>query len=158
MCHSDWPWYLPQPSNQSSRLIGWVVCQFTPMWYLLELPHLGKARAPAMDVGGYDFVFTCMHGLVLRRSPIKGDTLASVVSQSFTLELSITLVLGETSVLNYAWCVFPDQDSITLCLFAYLSVVKESDYSYLAITVMTTINLLPALTPGKCSLANQSLI
>ena len=96
------------------------------------------------------FVSTCMHDTVLGRSPIKGGTLASVVSQSLTLELPTTLALAETSVLDYAWHIIPDQDSTYLCLFAYLSVVNESGNSYLAISVITTIKLLLALTPGEC--------
>ena len=71
-----------------------------------------------------------------------------------TLELSTTLALAETSVLDYAWHVVPDQDNNYLVLFAYLSVIEESGDSHLGITVITAIKLSLSTVTGDYILAS----
>ena len=79
--------------------------------------------------------------------------MASVVSQSLTLELSITLDLAETSALDYyAWYVVPFEGENYLVLIGHHSVPEASGGPCL--TVAAFIKL-PSLTDsGAIALAS----
>ena len=109
MCHSGRPF-----CTRQVRVFGLVgrtpgfSARITQFRRLREPPGLSKASKPPMHASGYNFVYLRMHGSAHQNRPIKGGTLASVVSQSLTLELSTTLDLAETSALDYyTWYVVP---------------------------------------------------
>ena len=85
--------------------------------------------------------------------PIKGGTLASAVSQPLTLELSTTLDLAETSVLDYyAWHVVPHTGELYLVLIGYHFLSDEP--GDLRLTVAACITLPPFTDPGVIALAS----
>ena len=85
--------------------------------------------------------------------PIKGGTLASAGSQPLTLELSTTLDLAETSVLDYyAWHVVPHEGELYLVLIGYHFMSDEPGDLHL--TVTASITLLPFTDSGVIALAS----
>ena len=79
--------------------------------------------------------------------------MASVVSQSLTLELSTTLDLAETSALDYyTWYVVPFKGENYLVLIGHHSVPEVS--GGLRLTVAAFIKLLPLTDSGAIALAS----
>ena len=79
--------------------------------------------------------------------------MASVVSQPLTLELSTTLDLAETSVLDYyAWHVVPHAGELYLVLIGYHFLSDEPGDLHL--TVAACITLPPFTDPGVIALAS----
>ena len=94
-----------------------------------------------------------MRGSAHQNRPIKGGTLASVVSQPLTLELSTTLDLAETSVLDYyAWHVVPHEGELYLVLIGYHFMSDEP--GDLRLTVAASIPLPPFTDSGVIALAS----
>ena len=78
--------------------------------------------------------------------------MASVVSQSLAFELSTTLDLAETLVLDYyAWHIVPHAGEHYLVLIGYHSVVGEP--GTLCLTVAASIRLPPSYDSGVTTLA-----
>ena len=76
--------------------------------------------------------------------------MASVVSQSLALELSTTLDLAETSVLDYyAWYVVPHEGDHYLVLFGH-----HYTPDGLRLTIAASITLPPFTEPGAIALAS----
>ena len=80
--------------------------------------------------------------------------MASTVSQSVALELSTTLDLPGTSVLDYAWHIVPFEGKTIVALIAYLSVTDESGRSHFALTIITAFTLPPVTEAGNFALAS----
>ena len=79
--------------------------------------------------------------------------MASVVSQSLTLELSTTLDLAETSALDYyAWYVVPFEGENYLVLIGHHSAPEAS--GGLRLTIATSIKLPPLTDSGTIALAS----
>ena len=95
-----------------------------------------------------------MRGKAHQISPIKGGTLASVVSQSLALESSTTLDPTETSLLDCAWHVVPYEGVTYLALIGYLSVTYASGESALGLNVLACIELPSAPEAGDTALAS----
>ena len=94
-----------------------------------------------------------MCGSAHQNRPIKGGTLASVVSQSLTHELSTTLDLAETSALDYyAWYVVPFKGENYLVLIGHHSAPEAS--GGLRLTVAVSIKLPPLTDSGVIALAS----
>ena len=79
--------------------------------------------------------------------------MASVVSQSLTLELSTTLDLAETSALDYyAWYVVPFEGKNYLVLIGHHSAPEAS--GGLCLTIAASIKLPPLTDSGAIALAS----
>ena len=79
--------------------------------------------------------------------------MASAVSQPLTHELSTTLDLAETSVLDYyAWHVVPHAGELYLVLIGYHFMSDEP--GDLRLTVTACITLPPFTDPGAIALAS----
>ena len=106
-----------------------------------------------MHVGVYDFIYLRMRGNAHRSKPINGGTLASVVSQSLTLELSTTLDLAETSALDYyTWYIVPHAGKQYLVLFGHHLVPEEP--GGLRLTIAACIKLPLFTDSGVIALAS----
>ena len=119
---------------------------------LAKPPGLDEARKSPTHAGGYDFVYSRMRGRA-HQNCIKGGTLASVVSQPLTLELSTTLDLAETSALDYyAWYVVPFEGENYLVLIGH-HLAPEMPGGLL-LTVAASIKLPPYTDSGIIALAS----
>ena len=107
-------------------------------------------RVGPTHASGYDFVSSRMRSNAHQSRSIKGGTLASVVSQSLALELSTTLDLAETSVLDYyAWYVVPHEGEQHLVLIGH-----HYGPDGLRLTVAASITLPPFTESGAIALAS----
>ena len=140
------------PGIWSSRPNAWSAHLAVQLRRFSKPPELDRASMNHHACRRVHF-HTLMHAWRSPPKSIKRGILASAVSQSLTPELSTTLDLAETSVLDYAWHVVPFAGKNHLVLFAYLSVVEELGGSRFALTVVTAITLPPFTESGEVTLA-----
>ena len=98
MCHSSRPFlYSPSRGIRSSRPNAGFSARITQFRRLREPPGLVRRVSPT-HASGYNLVYSRMRP---PNGPIKGGTWPQQSVSPWTLELSTTLDLAETSVLDY---------------------------------------------------------